>query len=169
MQEARQLGLGLLVLCIGLAAEGCGRSTGEVTGKVLFRNKPLAAGSAVTFFPASGKGASTGRVTADGSYTVFEVPLGKVRIAIAPHAAGIAKLDPKMKMMRDALKSGKMKVAPEELEKMPPQMREAVEAVKGGASSDPSVTIPKEYTDPSKSGLEYTVTAGKQTYDIELK
>jgi hypothetical protein len=164
LQKAKKLGRGLLVLFLGLAAAGCGSATGEVTGKVLFKGKPLS-GGAVSFFPASGKGSNTSRIKEDGTYTVINVPVGTVKIVIAPPAAG--QLDPKLKMLAEAVKSGKTKLSQEELDKMPQEFRDAIEA--GGSSSGPSAKIPKEYTDPEKSVLEYTVTSGKQTHDIELK
>jgi hypothetical protein len=165
LQEAKRLVHGLLVLFLGLAAAGCGSSTGEVTGKVLLKGKPLA-GGAVSFFPASGKGSNTSRIKEDGTYTVIKVPVGAVKIVVAPPAAG--KLDPKIKMLVDAVKSGKTKMSQEEIDKMPQEFRDALDG-EGPSSSGHSGKIPKQYTDPEKTVLEYTVTSGSQTHDIELK
>jgi hypothetical protein len=165
LREAKRLGHCLLILFLGLAAAGCGSATGQVTGKVIFRGKPLS-GGAVSFLPASGQGANTSRIKEDGTYTVIKVPVGTVKIVVAPPAA--AKLDPKIKMMVDAVKSGKTKMSQEEIDKMPPEFREALDSG-GPSSSGRSGVIPKQYTDPEKSVLEYTVTSGSQIHDIELK
>jgi hypothetical protein len=163
MKGTSRLGLGFLVLSLGLTA-GCAPQ-GDVSGKVLYRGQPLT-GGAVTFFPVTGKGAFTTRIKPDGSYHLPKVPAGKVQIAIAPAAA--RRIDPQMQSMIQAIKSGKQKLSPEALEKMPPGMRAALE----DPSSPPPATgpaIPPQYTHPEKSGLEYMVTAGAQTHDVELK
>jgi hypothetical protein len=152
------------VLLVGLTA-GCGASQGTVSGKVLYRGQPLT-GGAVTYFPDSGKGAFTTRIKPDGSYSLPKVPVGKVRIAIAPAAQ--RHMDPQMQAMARAVKSGKDRPSPEMIEKMPPNMRAALEESPSPGPGRPP-PIPPQYTDPDKSGLEYTVTGGSQTHDIELK
>jgi hypothetical protein len=162
------LRLGFLILFLGLTA-GCGPRSGDISGKVLYRGQPLP-GGAVTYFPDSGKGAFTTRIQPDGSYHLLRVPAGKMHIAIAPLAAPAAarRVDPEMQAMAKAIKSGKQKLSPEAREKMPPAMRAAIEEP-AAASPGQSMVIPPQYTHPEKSGLEYTVTAGSQTHDIELK
>jgi hypothetical protein len=160
MFQARLAG-GTLVAFLGLFALGCG-STGNVSGKVAYQGKPMP-GGAVSFMPTSGKGAYTSRIKPDGSYTVIKVPVGEVKIVILPPTVGS---DPKVRMMAQAVKSGKMKVSSEELDKMPPAFRQAIEDPSAGSQAYP---IPKKYTDPEKTDLKYTVTGGSQTHDIDLK
>jgi hypothetical protein len=160
LSGARLAGGGLVVF-LGLFALGCG-STGQVSGKVAYQGKPMP-GGAVSFMPVSGKGAYTSRIKADGSYAVFKVPVGEVKIIILPPTVNS---DPKVRMMAEAVKSGKMKVSPEELEQMPPAFRQAIEDPGAGSRAYP---IPKKYTDPEQSDLKYMVTAGNQTYDIDLR
>jgi hypothetical protein len=165
LQRAKRLGLGLLLLSLGLPAVGCGGS-GNVSGKVLYQGKPLP-GGAVTFMPTSGQGAYTSRINpADGSYNILKCPAGPVRVVIVPPARSSA--DPKVRMMVDAVKSGRQpKPTPEDLEKMPKDFRDAFEGAIAG--EEKSVPLPAKYTDPKGSELQYTVTAGNQTHDIELK
>jgi hypothetical protein len=167
--KARQGWRGLFLLSLGMLAAGCS-SKGNISGKVLYQGKPLPA-KAVTFFPSSGEGAFSSRIEKDGSYSVEKVPVGRVKIVIVPVAQestgpkAQSKAQPKVQVMAQAMKSGKVIISEEARKKMPPGFKEALE----GSSSEGSGQIPAQYTDPEKSVLEYTVIGGSQTHDIELK
>jgi hypothetical protein len=147
-----------------MLASGCG-SKGEVSGKVLYQGKPLA-GGVVTFLPASGQGAFVANIGEDGSYHLSKVPAGKMKITVKSTSSNPS-LSPMQQKMIKENKKKKKEYTKEELEKLPPEMRKALE----DSSSSPGklVPIPPQYGDPEKSGLECTVTGGKQDHNIELK
>jgi hypothetical protein len=62
---------------LGLA--GCGSSSGIVTGKVTYNNRPLKGGN-VTFVGANGS--ASARINEDGTYTIDKVPTGEAKIAV---------------------------------------------------------------------------------------
>lgn len=66
----------------------------------------------------------------------------------------------------EGMKSKKGQIAKEEIEKMPPEMREAFNSTSGTGQA---VQIPARFNNPEKSGLEYTVREGPQEFNIELK
>lgn len=146
-----------LVLLFGLLAEGCGDSHGEISGKVYYKGQPLtAAGAIVTFMDAKG-GAFSSSVASDGKYAITKVPVGQMKIAVVvlpPRRTDIIE-----RTAHEAVKSGKLKIPPEERAKM----------VSSSPPRGPAIAIPLLYADPQKSGLMYTVTEGKQTHDIELR
>jgi hypothetical protein len=159
---------GLFVLSLGLLAAGCGSGNGNVSGKVLYQGKPLTTG-AVTFFPSSGAGAFISRIEQDGSYRVEKVPVGNAKIAIhippAKRARDRAPQSPQQSMVQD-IKSGKVKISDETRAKLPSAMKKDLEAASSTGETGP---IPAQYSDPEKSGLEYMVTGGSHSYNIELK
>ncbi|HEY7423226.1 MAG TPA: hypothetical protein VH682_03195 [Gemmataceae bacterium] len=168
--KTRQGWCGLFVVSLGLLTMGCS-SKGDVSGKVSYQGKPLPA-RAVTFFPSSGEGAFSSRIEMDGSYRMEKVPVGKVKIVIVPFEQQRAgpkaqpKTQAKVQAMAQAVKSGKVHFSEEGRKKMPPGFKEALE---DSSSPEGIGSIPAQYTDPEKSVLEYTVTGGEQTHDIELK
>jgi hypothetical protein len=150
------LGNHFLVLLFGILTGGCGDSHGEVSGKVYYKGQPLTVpGATVTFMDANGRGFSS-TVASNGNYTIAKVPVGPVKIAVV--VLPPRRTDVIQRMAHEAVKSGKLKLPPEELVKMAP-------------SSPPrrrAAAIPRSYADPEKSGLLHTVTGGKQRHDIEL-
>lgn len=125
-----------------LAAAGCGgHGTGNVSGKVLFRGQPVTAGH-VTFLGQDGRTAS-GKINADGSYTVAGAPGGPVTILVdsrppAPILIG----DP------------------------------ATHEIRPNPNPPPAgkyVPIPPRYGKADQSGLTYTVRKGAQVHDIVLE
>jgi hypothetical protein len=113
----------------------------EVTGKVLYKGKPLPGGM-VTFVTADGF-ASKGIIDEDGSYTIKTL-VGDVKICV--DNTMLARKGPAPKKG-----AGKSK-------------EPAPEQPKGKY-----VPLPRKYSNPDTSGLSWTVKKGKQTHDIELK
>lgn len=150
-------GSSCLVFLFGLLAEGCGGSHGEISGKVYYKGQPLTTpGAIVTFMDAKG-GAFSGSVTSDGKYAIAKVPVGQMKIAVVvlpPRRTDIIQ-----QTAYEAVKSGKLRIPPEERAKMAPSP----------PPRGPALAIPRLYADPQKSGLMHTVTGGKQTHDIELR
>jgi hypothetical protein len=89
-------GLTLALLAGLVAAAGCGKSTGTVSGKVYYKDQPLNSGT-VTFL--TDKEAFRGFIKEDGSYSVSKVPVGDVTITVTvnpqPNPAGKGSAQPK--------------------------------------------------------------------------
>lgn len=66
------------VVAIALAAPGCGRQRGDVSGRIMVDGVPLDCG--IVNFVAPGAAASA--AVLDGAYEAGGVPLGAVRIAV---------------------------------------------------------------------------------------
>src|SRR5262249_48211845 len=110
-------------------------------------------------------GAFNASIESDGSYTLYKVPAAKGKITVKSAPDTSSSLNPMMQKMVQDIKSGKMQLSPEAREKLPPNVKKALES----PSPKELVSIPASYGDPEKAGLELEVTGGKQTYDIELK
>jgi hypothetical protein len=143
-----------------LLTAGCG-GPGEVSGKVYYKGKPLVVPGGMVTFAHPTKGMFSGPITSDGSYTIFKVPPGEVKIAVLslPPRRG----NSRQQQMMKGMKSGKVDKG-----KLPPEMKQMLEETETPRAGQ-TVQLPPQYSDPEKSGLTYTVTAGKQTHDIELK
>jgi len=134
------------VLVALVAASGCGKGIGEVTGKVIFNGTHLKGGT-VTFIGADKQARASG-ISEDGTFTIAEIPAGPVKISVETESLVRQMYVPKYSA--------------------PPEMR-------GYKTSDPEeakrryTKIPDQYADPEASGLTYTVKAGKQEHKIELK
>jgi hypothetical protein len=124
---------------------GCGPrskfSTGEVSGKVMFKGKPLPGGM-VTFVAAKGGMASPGVIDENGNYKV-EAPIGEVKIQV------------------DNRPLEKKKGPTGPILKRPDS--EGPTAMKGTY-----VPIPDKYYDADQTPLTYTVKSGSQTFEINL-
>lgn len=165
-QHARtrvKLGYSLFVLSFGLLAAGCG-SKGNITGKVTYNGKPLTGGM-VTFLPEEGKAAFNAKIDKEGNYHLAKVSIGKMRIGVVSLSSRLPPSPMMAKMMKE-MKAKKKEFTKEELDKMPAEYRETLSPSSELANEVP---IPKQYNDPEKSGLEYTVIGGEQEYNIELK
>jgi hypothetical protein len=149
------LRLGLVVLggmVLGLV--GCGKSTGDVSGKVTHNQRPLFAGEVV--FQGSDNNYYRGNIGADGTYTVRQVPTGVAKVAVVVSQPGeVPGTDIMNKMKMDPAKMGNP------------------EATKGDAGPAPlKLKLPKlpyKYADPKDSGLTFDVKAGENTFDIPLQ
>jgi hypothetical protein len=150
-----------LIVCLLLGTAGCA-SKGTISGKVLYRGKPLPGGT-VIFLPAVGTGAFSSPIQEDGSYSLTQVPPGEVKITVETESENPAP----HKTSEDTTKARKY------IESMRKKMEEEMPGEGRTPPRLPSkaryVPIPAKYKDPEKSGMTYTVTGGKQTLDIVLK
>ena len=158
-----------LIVCLLLGTAGCA-SKGNISGKVLYRGKPLPGGT-VTFLPAGGKGAFNSLIQEDGSYNLTQVPPGEVTIIVETESKNPnppinprlgAKEAQNVKKMREQRQAEKTKF-------FEWRTRSQARSQPRLPSKEQYVPIPASYKDPEKSGLTYTVTGGTQTHDIELK
>jgi hypothetical protein len=125
------------------AAAGCSGGTGNVTGKITYKNEPVPGGSVQFMSPA---GAFVGEIGPDGSYSVSGVPTGASKIAITCQDPKYAEYMNQLAAHARDPKVPKPKGSPDDFNK-----------------------IPTKYTDFTSSGLTYEVKSGSQTHDIELK
>jgi hypothetical protein len=147
----RLLGSGLAVLLL-LVPLGCS-GKGSVSGKVLYKGEPLKGGT-VTFVPdGEGKQSVRSNIEEDGTYTIIGVAPGPAKIMVETRSAKpTTGLPP---MMAPGGKS-------------PFPANDPNSARREAASKDRYVNIPAKYEKTETSGLSYTVTSGKQTFDVKL-
>jgi hypothetical protein len=129
-----------------LALAGCGPAAGSISGKVSYKDKPLNGGT--VRLVSSDNRVKSAVIGTDGTYTIDRVPVGPAKIAVSPPIAGT--------------------VMPRGMKMDPSKMGGGPEGAAAPAGDKP-VPLPDKYQDPEKSGLTYTVTAGKQEHDIPLK
>ena len=125
-----------------LAAVGCGPGTGDLSGKVSYKDKPLHSGT-VLVIAADGSSLS-GPIQDDGSYSILGVPNGTASI-------GVVCPDPKSMVIATRKEKGAPKsevVRPEQSKWFP---------------------IPDKYSDAKGSGMTTTVKSGKNDFPIDLK
>jgi hypothetical protein len=136
-----------LVAFVLSALTGCGAAKGTITGEVKYNGKALSAGQVTFYSESDGKQVQAAGIKG-GFYTIADFPAGPVRITVQtfPPPTKDVKLS-------------------KELAIVPP-----------GASLDDLsrprgefVRIPPTYAKAASTDLRYTVTAGQQTHDIELK
>lgn len=130
---------GMTVL-FALALSGCGQEGATITGTVRYKGEPVSGGSVAFYGP--NDQIATGLINPDGTYKAVKVPFGPVRVAVSTPAARSKR------------------------------MERAVQKLRKGQAAPPApnmVGVPRKYSDPSKSGLELTVSKGTQTYEIDLK
>ena len=144
--------------CLALAAAGCGGGppTATVSGNITFEGKGLPAGN-VLFVPAKG-GANVSGSIADGQYTVENVPVGDMKVVITVLTQASVGGGPFAGKGVGWEKKGPPKGAP---------IPEGFDPKK--ANAPVTVKIPAQYSDPDKTPLNYTVIAGKQQKDFEIK
>jgi hypothetical protein len=129
-----------VVACLAISATGCGGTDlGKISGKVTYKGQPLPFGSIAFVSPDGGIASGT---IQNGDYLVAGAALGKTKIAIQSLP-------------------------------MPPSMRPAnSQSAAGDSGEAPSaihMTIPERYAQPKESGLSYTVVAGEQSQNFNLK
>jgi hypothetical protein len=148
----------LLSLLSLFAFVGCGGggAQGKLTGKVLYKGKPVTGGS-VIFRPSS---ASENTVTApidpNGNYTAT-VPAGVVKIAVDNRD-----LQPPEATSKKEPRPNLPKVGNVTSDTPDPRVNPQKPA-------GTYVKLPDKYHDVASSGLSYTVKSGSQNYDINLE
>jgi hypothetical protein len=149
------LSLGLLTGTTGCTKNSREPQHAEVSGKALFKGKPLPGGR-VTFAAIKGGFASAVPIDENGNYKI-NAPVGEVLIAV----------DNRMFQAQGGSGKGKnfaqTSGADHRLKRPDSQEKEAT-TIKGRRY----VPIPTRYANCDTSGLTYTVKPGPQTYNIEL-
>jgi hypothetical protein len=156
----------LPILCAALlyiALPGCGKKlppTGQVSGTVTFKGKPLPEG--VVAFVNTEEGRRGEGSIKDGQYTVLNAPVGpcgvEVVVNIAPVATGRSvNMEKRMRQ--------KFEQARERGADIPADA--AIDAPNTKKSE--AVPIPLKYANVKVSGLSYTVEKGTQNFDITLQ
>jgi hypothetical protein len=130
---------------------GCG-SSGSVSGKVYFHQKPLGGGTVT--FASPGNKTVVSQIGPDGSFTIPKIPTGEVQIAVETESA------------KPSEERGGMR-PPKEVDVPPEAQKSGIYAGKRPEGMT-YVPIPSQYADPEKSGVTYTVESGSQEHDIKL-
>ncbi len=133
-------------------AAGCGPSTSTVKGTVKY-NGNLVKGGRVSLYDSDNHGYN-GDINEDGTYRITNVPSGEVKMTV-----DTSSFKPPPNGPRGT--ASQPQGGPQ-----PPGM-----AYKGAGGNDPAryVEIPPIYADPGKTPLKFTVKAGDNTYDPEIK
>jgi hypothetical protein len=153
--------MGLVLSVILLISFGCGKPTGDISGKVTYQGKPVSGGS-IIFFDAENLQVGSGALGLDGEYSVFKVPAGPMKIAVsAPTAL------PRRRQKDSRSSSLATEKAPEGANPKAPKWNGGGAAP--GARSRVDVVIPAKYTRPDQSGVTYTVQPGQQEHNIDLE
>lgn len=138
-----------------LILAGCGTRTGEVSGEIVFKGKPVP-GGIVTFRPADESHNSVSyELGRDGKFKV-ELPVGEALISIdnrefEPRPATVAAIPPGVNLPADVVKG--MQSSSKESSKV----------------SDRWVKLPERYYQVETSNIKITVKGGKQSETIEFK
>jgi hypothetical protein len=139
-------------LCLALVA-GCGSNKSapaKITGHVKYKGEPVTGGT-ITFYAEKG-GGYPAEIDPDGTYSVADVPLGAMKVAIETES--VKNLERKA-VYRD--------------NKGHVQQNSPLQQEGGSAGPPPKyVKIPAKYKDPQTSNLTCDVTYGKQKKDFEL-
>jgi hypothetical protein len=145
-----------LLSLFALVGCGSGGAQGKLTGKVLYKGKPVTGGS-VIFRPSS---ASENTVTApidpNGNYTAM-VPAGVVKIAVDNR-----ELQPPEATAKKEPRPNLPKVGNVPSDTPDPRVNPQKPA-------GTYIKLPDKYHDVASSGLSYTVKSGSQNYDINLE
>jgi len=143
--SSRLGGLFAVAAAVGLA--GCpagGDRPASVTGHVTYNGKPVTSGT-VVFVGEDGKSSYPGPVQPDGSYSIAQAPVGKVRLSFdnppPPRTAAAGQKPP----AND------------------PEVQEEAKA------ASLYVATPPKYKDPDKSGITFELKRGRNGCDIPLK
>lgn len=142
---------------------GCGPGKGTVSGRVLYKGKPVPGGR-VTFQPANSKFNSVHADLDEQGHYEATLPAGEVQATVdnrelepsIDRAGGGPDLPPQV---RKALAKTRSEAAPAESRAAARKPREG---------NNRYVPIPEKYYTLEKSGLHFRVESGSQTHDIEL-
>jgi hypothetical protein len=148
MSRLRLRHVRLALLCAALSGVvGCGAQTAEVTGTVKHKgNAPNLQGLCISFIGESGQPV-TAEVAADGTYKAVGVPVGPAQVIVVHLSAARA----------------------EARKKAPEARRPNVRDEKARPLPTAKGAVAERYADAFKSGLSFTVEAGKpNVFDVNL-
>ncbi len=150
-KSRRHFLLGFLIVCFATQS-GCGGSRGDISGKVTLQGKTVASGNVMAV--ASDGIPYYGKIEADGTFKITDVPAGVAKIAVnspnpVPDPGKVA-----------AAKAGAKRGG-----------REQENPITATPTSDPKLwfAIPAKYGDPNTSGKEVTIKSGANTVNIDLE
>jgi hypothetical protein len=138
--------VGFGVLLIVVAAFTFGRSKATVTGRVVYRGKPVIWGSVILVAPDGT--ATAGRIEPDGTYKVDGAAPGAVNVAVISKDPLLQHYATQIKIQRERVSMKKWEAPPVDRKKW--------------------FQLPKQYEDANTSGLSLTLTRGTNQFDIEL-
>jgi hypothetical protein len=141
---------GAIALLLIALLPGCEANTGDVSGKVSYRGKPLPYGTIL--FYCSDQQIISRLIAPDGSYEASGIPTGATRVAIRtyPPIPPGYQIPQRLPPSRNAPNLGR---APTE---------------EGSGHKAAHVKIPGKYSSPEESGLLLDVNEGQQTFLIDL-
>jgi hypothetical protein len=149
---------------IVLAAAGCGRKTGTVSGKVTLNGEPLKGGN-VSFVRSDGVPTKSGTIAEDGTYKIEDVPVGNATVVVETSS-----LKPMFGGGGAKGPGGKPGggVAPKNEPPPGAQVGEHYQPGSAPNNAERYVAIPAKYEDAAQTSLHYEVKAGPQDYPIPL-
>ena len=147
----------LLLVCLLIALlgnTGCRKEAAKntITGTVTYQDKPLLFGTVVLV--GEDNLPRQGAIRVDGTYTVTDVPLGAVKIAVFSP-------DPKMRESKRTIQPPKIKEPSSPLHSATPEAP-AMDVAKW-------FPIPDHYNNPETSNLNTTIEESMTRFDIHLK
>jgi hypothetical protein len=170
--------LPLLVCLVALlATTGCGKKTGEVTGTVTFKGKPLPAGKIV--FTGAKNRTGSGDIV-DGKFTVAAAPVGddiKVTIDTQAFTKMLTMQQQQEQLIRqrlpnyDEIKKKKFSDLPPDIQEVLKEAHldpESLKQMKTLKENIGSLNIPPEMGLLDKTPITVKVSSGSQEIDIDL-
>jgi hypothetical protein len=151
----------LLALFVFLPATGCGGKKGSLKGTVYFKDKPMTGGQ-ITFVPTEGGGGgSTPIDPKDGTYSIANLPLGKMKVIVEPVPTpsgppGGGQTGPR-----------KDKFSPPKDAPIPDEIRENYGPGKNKNPGKP-VPVDKKYRSADTTPVTVTVEKGEKEEDIKV-
>lgn len=145
-----------LVLLLLLAVGGCGKS-GQISGKVKYKGKPLPSGR-IVFFNSADRQVASASISSDGSYAAT-VPSGTLKLAV---------VTPSSSQTLRSLPKAKQKNILEGIKKMKKGAFNPLEGENQELVPAQVISVPTKYADPASSGLTIEVLGGPQSFDIDL-
>jgi hypothetical protein len=130
----------LVAAVLVLAAGGCGKPAGNISGKVTYQGNALPAGYVNFSCEGDSPTVKTSTIQSDGSYSISAMPVGPAKITVQ----GIT--------------------GPQG-----PGTQTAPGGTQPPTGSRKTVYVPPQYANTDTSQLTWTVVNGSQTYNIELK
>ena len=156
----------LVLFGIGcLAAAGCSRPTASVTGKVTFQNKALKGGN-VTFVSTEGYPSNSGMIGEDGTYSIPHLLAGNYKVTVET-----ASLKPPISGAKGGQTGGGIPFKALDPSTPVPEGYKPSNPAEAQAAKNSKrfIPIPDQYSSPEKTTLTYTVSAGSQEINLDLK